>query len=250
MKTVRVPFVFLLLVFVLTFASCSPAAPTVDANQVRTQAAQTAIVQLTAAATLLPPATATKAPTNTLAPSATAAATDTPAAPATDTPAAAAPTATPTTAAPASADDMAAFVTDVNYPDNTQVSAGATFEKSWQIKNIGKSTWTVAYTLVCIDPGKMQCTDSSAFPKEVKPGDTVDLKAKLTAPSANGTYRAYFRLRNAAGQFFKLDKTGDLWVQIVVGPLTATATATSEASASTATPAPTVAPTATETPKP
>jgi hypothetical protein len=40
---------------------------------------------------------------------------------------------------------------------------------------------------------------------------------QLTAPNTPGTYQTYYRLRNASGQYFRLDGGGDLWVKIIVG---------------------------------
>jgi hypothetical protein len=70
----------------------------------------------------------------------------------------------------------------------------------------------------------MDAPDSIPMPTEVRPGETVDLSVKLTAPTKSGSYQSFFRLRNASGQFFRLDGTGDLWLKIVVGSETATPT--------------------------
>ncbi len=106
---------------------------------------------------------------------------------------------------------------DTNYKDNEVVSPGQSFEKKWVIKNTGSTTWTTDYALVPIDYGGFKGPELISIPKEVKSGENVELSANLTAPEKEGTYTAYFRLRNANGQFFKLDDTGDLWVKLVVG---------------------------------
>ena len=214
----------LLLAAVLMLAACSSPSPQVDSGAIFTQAVKTAGAHLTESASSQP--SATSAPSQSL--------TETP------EPAQAQPTAAPSdTALPAPLEtqtpeptatgallNSATFIADVNYPDNSTIAPGDSFEKQWRIQNNGTTTWTSSYSLVCIDSGKLTCPESTSISRTVKSGETIDVAVKLTAPSQPGTYKAYFRLRNASGQFFKLDKTGDLWVQIVVGqPATVTPTA-------------------------
>ncbi len=232
----------------LLFTACGQASqkePTIDANMIITQAAQTVAAQLT----LNPAAPATPAPTNPPLPTETNPAAPTgPTAtagqaaqpPAATAAAPAAPTTAPTTA-PAASQDAAAFVADITVPDGTPATPGAQFPKTWRIKNTGKTTWTTAYSLVPIDGDRMGSPDSIPMPSVVRPGDTVDITVNLTAPTKEGTYQTYFRLRNASGQFFRLDGTGDLWVKIYVGGVTPTPNLTQTAGA------PTVTPTATAT---
>jgi hypothetical protein len=129
----------------------------------------------------------------------------------------------------------------VNIPDGTGAAPGTQFDKTWRVKNTGKSTWTVAYSLVPIDGDRMGSPDSIPMPHEVRPGETVDITVKLTAPAKDGSYQTFFRLRNASGQFFRLDGTGDLWVKISVGGSTPTPNLT---------PTITVTPSQSVTPKP
>ncbi len=238
-KTHRYLLIAALLITLILFSACGPAAPktpTVDANAVITQAAQTVAAQLTQN----PPVTPTPAPTNPPLP------TETPSGP---TPTTAAPPAQPTatnspaaTSAPASSQDNASFVEDVTIPDGTGAAPGVQFVKTWRIKNTGKSTWTAAYALVPIDGDHMGSPDSIPMPNEVRPGETVDISVKLTAPAKDGSYQTFFRLRNDKGQYFRLDGTGDLWVKIAVGGFTATPNLTQTAQVTPATP--------TSTPKP
>ena len=237
----------------ILLAACNaPTTPTADSGVVLTRAAADAIARLTeAAAQPSLTASVTLAPTVTPAPS-----TPVPKASPTTAPAPA-DTATPTSTSDpsSSAADSASYIADVDYPDNTPVIPGQAFTKTWRIRNTGATTWTTAYNLVCIDPGKFTCPASAAFSKEVKPGEMIDIQVNLTAPTQTGTQRAFFRLRNAAGQFFLLDGTGDLWVQVVVGSdsaLTKTVTPTSGGPTNTLEPSATITntlePSATATP--
>ena len=208
----------------LLIAACSPSSKTAtpDANLVITQAAMTVAAQLTQSAALTPKPTNPPLPTDTSA--APAATPTTPPIPQ----ATAAPAATNTTApdAPSAANDAASFVTDVSIPDGTVIAPGGSFVKTWRIKNNGVTTWNTSYSILFIDGEKMGSPDSVAMPKEVKPGETVDISVKLTAPAKTGSYQAFYRLRNAGGQFFHLDQSGDLWLKITVGTPSDAATAT------------------------
>jgi hypothetical protein len=202
----------LLLGALVALSSCRPAAsPTPDAEAMITEAAATVAAQLTLSAALTP----SPAPTQTAAPS------NTPPPPTATQPAPAQPAdatnTPPPTAAPATGQDAASFVDDVTIPDGAAIAPGTSFDKVWRIRNNGPSTWTTSYALVFIDGERMSSPDSVAMPKEVKPGETVDISVRLTAPARAGTYQGFYRLRNASGQYFRLDGSGDLWVKIGVG---------------------------------
>lgn len=229
----------LLSIGTLLLAACGSSAnktPTPDANLVITQAAQTVAVQLTLNAALTPSPTHTVQPSSTPVPATATQAVQAP------PPAAATNTIAPK-ALPTSAQDNAAFVTDVTVPDGTGATPGITFKKTWRIKNTGVSTWTESYALIWVDGEKMGFPDSVKMPKSVNPGEEVDITADLTAPTKPGSYTSYFRLRNASGQTFKMDGTGDLWVKIVVGGASITPDLTGTATVTPATP------TVTSTPK-
>lgn len=208
----------MLLILVLV-AACGPAAqktPTADANTIITQAAQTVAAELTKN----PPLTSTPAPTNPPLPTETSSGPTPTIAPPVEQPTV---TNTPQPAGlPAAGQDNASFVEDITIPDGTGAAPGVQFEKIWRIKNTGKSTWTTAFSLVPIEGERMGSPDSIAMPNEVRPGEVVDITVKLTAPAKPGSYQTFFRLRNADGQYFRLDGTGDLWVKITVGGVTAT----------------------------
>lgn len=129
------------------------------------------------------------------------------------------PTQAPT-APPSEGDcDKAAFVADVTVPDDTVFDPGDSFTKTWRLRNAGTCTWTSAYSLVYVDGRKMNGPDSVPLSGSVGAGQTVDLSVQLVAPSATGTYRGNWMLRNADGETFGLGSNADnpFFVQIVVG---------------------------------
>lgn len=114
--------------------------------------------------------------------------------------------------------DWAAFVKDVTYPDGSVVMQGETFTKTWRLQNIGTCTWTNGYSLAFIggDPlGTPAYINLGGF---VAPGQFVDVSVNMRAPSRNGEYIGYWKLRNNAGTLFGFGPQADksFWVDINV----------------------------------
>ena len=129
------------------------------------------------------------------------------------------------TASPASAAtcDWAQFVSDVTVPDGTTFAPNAAFKKTWRLKNIGTCTWTTSYSMVFASGAQMGTATSVAMPSTVAPGQTVDVSVDLTAPSTGGSYRGFWKFKNASGTLFGIGFSANQnwWVDIkVTGPTT------------------------------
>ena len=216
------PFLFMAGILFLLTACNFPGAsvqPTIAPDLIYTAAAQTLIAQQTQAAEgtpiLLPSATTVGAtatpsapviilPTNTpLPPTNTPLPTNTPIP----------PTATPI---PIPC-DRGQFVKDITVPDNTEIAAGSTFIKTWQLKNNGTCTWTSGYALVFYNGDAMSGLASAPLTNgTVPPGSTIDISVTLIAPTTPGTYKGNWRLRNSGGALFGIGENADqsFWVQI------------------------------------
>jgi len=130
------------------------------------------------------------------------------------------PTSTPVT--PASC-NRAQFITDVTIPDGTVINPGSVFSKTWRLKNVGTCTWTTSYMLL-FDTGAIMGGPASVnLPNTVLPGQTVDLTINLTAPTTGGSYRGYWKFKDANGIPFGIgfDGTKSWWVDIDVSGATA-----------------------------
>ena len=131
------------------------------------------------------------------------------------------PTASPVPATMTPADppcvDRATLVADVTIPDNTVLTPGQSFEKTWRLRNAGTCTWTTAYAIVFVSGHSMSGPSAAALQSNVSPGQTVDLKLRLAAPMSVGTYRGSWQLRNTVGKNFGLGEAADrsFWVQII-----------------------------------
>ena len=124
----------------------------------------------------------------------------------------------PSRASAATPCDWAQFVTDVTVPDGTKYEPGTAFKKTWRLKNVGTCTWTTSYSLVFDSGEKMGAPASINFPASVAPGQTVDLTVDMTAPTASGSYRGYWKFKNASGTLFGIGVTANKswWVDIRV----------------------------------
>jgi hypothetical protein len=203
---------------------------TINPDEIRTQAVGTFAADLTL--------TALVAPTNTPAATVTPLATFT-----------IGPTSTggvalgtaPVTGATASCYGMA-FVSDVTIPDNTPVTSGQAFTKTWKVKNAGSCAWDAGFKFA-FTGGEQMGGATFTLPSAVAAGAVYDISVPMTAPSKSGTLRGNWRMQTAAGQFF-----GDeVYVQVVVG---GGAAATNTGSAATSTTAPATATATPTTPAP
>ena len=139
----------------------------------------------------------------------------------TGTPPTSTPTSTPgpvTGTVPPSGCDRAQFISDVTIPDGTVMSPGATFTKTWRLKNIGTCAWATSYQMVFFSGEQMGAASPVAFPQNVPVGQTIDISINMTAPANAGSYRGYWMFKNASGALFGIGSQGNKpwWVDIKV----------------------------------
>jgi hypothetical protein len=114
--------------------------------------------------------------------------------------------------------DWAQFVTDVTVPDGSVYQPGATFTKTWRLKNIGTCTWTPSYSMVFVSGTQMGSTASVSMPNNVAPGQSVDVSVNMTAPNTAGNYIGYWKFKNPTATLFGIGyyANNPWWVQISV----------------------------------
>lgn len=100
--------------------------------------------------------------------------------------------------------DLAGFISDVTIPDGWTTTPGASFVKTWRLKNNGTCTWTPGYAVIFDSGSSYTGPASFNLDKTVPPGQTVDISISLTAPGSPGSYKWNFKMRNAAGLIFGL----------------------------------------------
>lgn len=209
MKIKLIPMALLITMLVAGCGSSSstPVAqpPTPDVAAVRTSAASTVISQftLTAAAFTPTPAPTTVAPTIEVTGTATVA------------PVAQVTNAQGTVVALCDKYSWNPDNVDVNIPDNTTMSPGQDFLKTWKIKNTGTCTWGEGYKLV-FSYGQKMNGEAQPLPGALAPGQEVDVSVQFKAPDQTGTYVSAWTLQNPKGITFLGNDEKPLYVQITV----------------------------------
>jgi hypothetical protein len=203
--------------------------PTTSVEQVQTQAVASFAAALTSTALANP--TATPAPTDTPTATGTAPITEV------TVPAATRPPVVPT----ASCYGLT-FVSDVSVPDNTQVTPGQEFTKTWRVRNSGSCVWEKGFKFG-FTGGEAMGGTTLTLDSAVQSGEEDELSVDLTAPNSAGTFRGNWRMATAGGTYF-----GDeVYVLIIVSGSTLTATAKASATQNATA---TAKPSATQTPPP
>jgi hypothetical protein len=196
----------------LLLAACGPSAaeltPTLDPNLIRTEAVSTFAFSLTQ--------TALAAPTNT--PSPTPSPTKSP------IPFVIGTAATSTGAAAIKTCYGLAFIDDVTVPDDTQMTPGEKFTKTWRVQNTGSCAWAPGFTFSLIG-GEAMGGQTLTLTEPVQIGATTDLSIKMIAPAnKTGSIQGTWKMADSKGTYF-----GDApWVKIMVGGASGTSTPTEE----------------------
>lgn len=210
MQTKSLPLILILLT-ALTLSACGSSkaeeTPTPGVEDLQTAAVETFQVIQTqtalAAPTMTPPASPTVTPTLSLLPT---------------LPLSTQAVNTPVVATTASCNKLL-YVSDVTVPDNTAVTPGQTFTKTWRVQNSGSCAWAVGYKLSLIG-GDAIGGQTVTLTTSVAAGSSYDISVPMTAPSKAGKLTGSWRMSDAAGVYF-----GDtLTVVVVVGGSTATPT--------------------------
>lgn len=197
---------FLIIGIVLLTACNSPSAnvtPSPDANQIQTNVVETYAAVLTQTASAQPTATVELFPTltasPTVAPLVTLAST--------------LPAVPQATAAATRSCYSMAFVSDVTIPDNTPVTPGQTFTKTWKVVNNGTCAWEAGFKFAFVS-GDAMSGATYTLPSAVAVNATLDISISMTAPTnRTGAVRSDWRMSTATGQSF-----GDIvYVIVVVG---------------------------------
>jgi len=173
--------------------SATPAEPTPDVAAVRTSAASTVISQFTLTAAVFTPTTSlvTEDPTEDV----TATATQ--------------PVAVQVTNAqgtPVALCDSLGYdplTVDVTIPDNTVMTPGQDFIKTWKVKNTGSCPWGAGYALSYAGYANQMSGQFIAFKEVIQPGQEVDVSVQFKAPATAGEYLSAWQMKNPSGVTFE-----------------------------------------------
>ncbi len=123
---------------------------------------------------------------------------------------------------PRDCEDLAAFVADVTYPDNTVVQAGESITKTWAISNQGTCNWGSGYELK-FSSGSFTEVASLSDPFPVaEPSESVQVSVVLTTPLSAGTHSGVWVIERPEGDNIEVQagKAFDLWAIVRVTTMT------------------------------
>lgn len=93
--------------------------------------------------------------------------------------------------------DDSVFLSDITIPDETELSPGEAFTKTWRIQNTGTCNWDSSYTVFFADGSLMEASSPISLTAETVPsGGVVDISIGMVAPETPGSYISYWRLQN------------------------------------------------------
>ena len=99
--------------------------------------------------------------------------------------------------------DSLEFVADVNVPDDTNMSPGQDFLKTWRVKNTGSCPWGEGYELVYAGYANEMAGQAQPITQVVQPGQEVEVSVQFTAPDQIGEYLSAWQMENPAGVTFE-----------------------------------------------
>jgi hypothetical protein len=202
MKTKTTVLMTIVIMLSLFMSGCggseAEATPTLSVEAIQTYAVATFSGGLTQTALAAP--TNTPTPTSTVTPPPTATLVNI------------TPFATTISVNPTSSCNMMSYVNDVTIPDNTPMTPGQTFTKTWKVKNSGTCAWEAGYKFA-FTGGDAMSGETYTLPQSVPANTVVDISVEMTAPNKTGSIRGNWRMSTTAGQFF-----GDeVYLVILVG---------------------------------
>ena len=152
--------------------------PTLNVNQVRTEAVATFASGLTGTADAIPSNTSTNTPSPT-------------------------PTLIGTPAlSPTPTCYRLKFAGDITIPDNTQMNPADVFTKTWRVQNTGLCAWRPGFNLVLVG-GDAMGGSPYTLTQTTNPGDRIELSVKMVAPTnQTGVITGAWRMTDDNGTFF------------------------------------------------
>jgi len=81
------------------------------------------------------------------------------------------------------------------HPDGTIVAPGASFWKTWSVKNTGSCSWDSSFKFVFVDGDIMGGAYVYNFPGFAAPDDIVEIPIQLYAPTTTGSYSGYWKIQ-------------------------------------------------------
>ena len=191
-KNILFSLVSILAVFLSACGASPTSEPTPDVAAVRTSAASTVEARFTLTSAAFTP-TPQPIPTDTVTPEPEATGTATEEAVAVITNA---------EGTPVELCDSLSYVADVTINDDTVMSPGQDFLKTWRVKNSGACPWGAGYVLAYAGYSDQMSGQFVALNDVVQPGEEVEVSVQFKAPEDAGEYLSAWTMKNPQGVTF------------------------------------------------
>ena len=137
------------------------------------------------------------------------------------------------TPAPFSKDtcNWAQILGEMTQPQSSTIPINTIFRKYWRFKNVGTCTWTTKYQFTFYGGDDLGGPQKMGLPREVAPGETIDIAFDLKTPNRSGSFQSLWKFRNEQNQVMGINdnQNGAFSAAIVAGGPTYTPTATQTA---------------------
>lgn len=117
---------------------------------------------------------------------------------------------------PPSCTNKAEFIKHVTISNNTSLASGELYAKIWQVKNIGTCAWGPGYKLIFLSGEQMGGPLEIPLPRTVSPGEIVDLRLDLTAPTFSASHAGKWMLSDPQEQAFGIGIDGQQPLEVVI----------------------------------
>ncbi|MCP4428487.1 MAG: cellulase family glycosylhydrolase, partial [Chloroflexi bacterium] len=105
------------------------------------------------------------------------------------------------------------FISDITIPDDTHITVGKTFTKTWRVENSGEAAWGDGYKFIHTDGIAMTDVMKRPLPPTV-PGQQIEITIEFTAPNTLGSHFSDWRFQDPDGNRF-----GDIiYTRIIADP--------------------------------
>ncbi len=96
----------------------------------------------------------------------------------------------------------AEFIKDITIPDYSKIEAGATFTKTWLVKNTGTCSWEEGYQFTFLEGDHLGGPDEVQVTEIITPDTEYTFSVGLTAPEDPGTFKGTWQLYDSEGEAF------------------------------------------------
>jgi hypothetical protein len=97
--------------------------------------------------------------------------------------------------------DQLTFISDLTFPDGTEVDPSSTIDKRWEVENSGSCNWDSKYKLRQIaGPDLGSLKEQALYP--ARSGSRATIRIVVTAPAEAGKFHLVWQAINPDGQAF------------------------------------------------